>query len=364
MTSATSDDPQYDPPNGSPLGTASQGAAPLRRSVEKCDVAQPDYKAKQITRLLQMYRLLQSRRSFDAEMLATQLDVARRTVFRQLRVLRQAGIPVRYSRKTRSYCIDRSYFMPAIQLEEDELLAYAIHANQDSLRIAPGPESAIRANAKIEAAIRCSNDGRLRTLIASIEVHTQPISESRQIADLFVKLSGAIVENRVVGVRYDDNAISTRHDNVKPYRLAFLFDAWYVVGWSELFGAVRLLRLDQIEELIARDRFFLPPVDFSMEAYLGYAWRIDAESAREHVIIEFDPEVAEAVESVSWHKTQQTRRQLDGSLIFEATVNGLEEIEPWILSYGRFAKVLEPTSLRRQVANSALAMLRSHQLQD
>lgn len=62
-----------------------------------------------LCRLLTLIRMLQSGRAYSPNELAQELEVSRRTVFRDLVVLRMAHIPYYYDRQRRGYKI-RSYF--------------------------------------------------------------------------------------------------------------------------------------------------------------------------------------------------------------------------------------------------------------
>ena len=52
-----------------------------------------------------------------------------------------------------------------------------------------------------------------------------------------------------------------------------------------------------------------------------------------------------------WHPSQELEEQADGSLIWRATVSGMREIRIWIMGWGADAEVLEPDSLREDVAS-------------
>ena len=67
--------------------------------------------------------------------------------------------------------------------------------------------------------------------------------------------------------------------------------------------------------------------------------------------------VAQNVAEVNWHKTQKLTFNTDGTLDFQVTVSGLNEISWWILGYGDQAEVLQPPELRRLVAGHAARML-------
>jgi predicted DNA-binding transcriptional regulator YafY len=73
-------------------------------------------------------------------------------------------------------------------------------------------------------------------------------------------------------------------------------------------------------------------------------------------LIRFHPLVARNVAEVSWHKTQQTSWNTDGTLDFSARVSGLGEIIWWVLGYGMHAEVIEPQELRDRVREHVGAM--------
>jgi proteasome accessory factor B len=99
---------------------------------------------------------------------------------------------------------------------------------------------------------------------------------------------------------------------------------------------------------------FRAPKNFSVERHLRNAWHLIPEPGPDrHVVVLFDPLVANNVAEVVWHKTQQTHFLPDGSLRFEVKVSGLWEISWWILGYGDQAEVLEPPDLRQMIAARA-----------
>jgi predicted DNA-binding transcriptional regulator YafY len=72
------------------------------------------------------------------------------------------------------------------------------------------------------------------------------------------------------------------------------------------------------------------------------------------VSLQFVGRAASLVAERRWHPAQITRRQSDGSLIFEAEVAGLDEITPWILSFGSECSVVAPDALRERIRTAHL----------
>lgn len=59
-------------------------------------------------------------------------------------------------------------------------------------------------------------------------------------------------------------------------------------------------------------------------------------------------------------KGQKVTKQEDGSIIFEATVNSLNEIAGWIVSRGEGIKVLAPDKLKEHVIELARGVLKNY----
>jgi predicted DNA-binding transcriptional regulator YafY len=87
-----------------------------------------------------------------------------------------------------------------------------------------------------------------------------------------------------------------------------------------------------------------------VESMFDRAWDIIADQDPVEVIIRFSPSVAARVQEARWHPSQQVAIESDGSLVWRATVAGTIEIRLWALSWGDDAEVVQPTSLRDDVA--------------
>ena len=68
------------------------------------------------------------------------------------------------------------------------------------------------------------------------------------------------------------------------------------------------------------------------------------------VCIRFAPSWATYVREHSWHPSQKLERRRDGSVELRMEVGGTTELRNWVLSFGGGAEVLEPESLRDEVA--------------
>ena len=65
-------------------------------------------------RILRLVTLLRSRRFYTAGELAQELEVTKRTVYRDLNILELAGVPYHWDEERRGYKIADTYFLPLV----------------------------------------------------------------------------------------------------------------------------------------------------------------------------------------------------------------------------------------------------------
>lgn len=109
-------------------------------------------KATRTQRLIRIVQLLRGGRRCDAGMLTSALGVSRRTVFRDMQVLRDAGIGCVYDADAESYRIDRAHYPPPLNLSLEECLAWWVLGYGDQA-VVQAPEALRRLVASHAAAL-------------------------------------------------------------------------------------------------------------------------------------------------------------------------------------------------------------------
>jgi predicted DNA-binding transcriptional regulator YafY len=142
---------------------------------------------------------------------------------------------------------------------------------------------------------------------------------------------------------------------VHPYRLRHVEDTLYLIGYCALRKGVRTFAVDRIKTVTRSDDNFQIPEGFDVPAFLRDSFGI-YQGTPVRVKIRFLESVAGYVRERIWHPSQRLSDQADGTLIFTATVAGIEEIGHWALRWGAGAQVLEPAALRQTVGRHAAAM--------
>ncbi len=317
-------------------------------------------KLSRVTRLLQLLGVLQGGKRYNTSGLARACGVSRRTIFRDLDVLREAGLPVAFDESQQHYYLSARNFLPSTNFTAEEALALMVLCYElgDKSRL-PFLAPARSAALKLESCLPHRLREHLRDITGAIEIHLDPNNRLAESEGIYRQLLGAIAAHRPVRIGYqsfaDREHITTR---LEPYRLLFSRRSWYCIGRSSLHRALRTFNVGRITSLSLLEGKYRVPHGFSPERYLGNAWHLIPEPGPVHDIhIRFEPLVAGNVAEVVWHKTQKLQLNADGSLDFHAKVSGIHEISWWVLGYGDQATVLEPAELREIVRTRAKRLL-------
>jgi proteasome accessory factor B len=313
--------------------------------------------------MLQILTALQSGQNNRIEDLAQMCTLSKRTIFRDLKELKEIGIPCRYDTKSGGYSTDPSFFLTPLNLNRKEAigLLLLVLAARNRIQIPFKKETLIGA-LKVENNLPVEIRQYCNALLRNISIKAGPEAEMESLDNIFQQLGDAILKKQVVRITYylsDEN--KTIAIDLNPYHLIYDDYTWYVLGESSFHKMIRAFRLNRIKELSKLDKGFVEDETFDINEYLGRAWSLVPEGRLYHVKLKFMPEVAHSVAEVKWHHTQRVTFEEDGSAIVQFRVDGLSEITWWILGYGDKVQVLAPPVLRQKIVQIAQEMVKTNQ---
>jgi len=311
-----------------------------------------------IYRLLRLITMLQGRSGYTANDLARELEVSRRTIFRDLNMLEMAHIPYYYDAEQGGYRISGHFFLPPINLTLSEALAMLLLAGRTKgVKAMPLLSHGARAAVKLEGALPKVIRDHVGSVIDRMSISFGPVSRHEGLESMFDELSRAISARRVCRIVYisfqERRQIVT---NVRPSRLVFVSRAWYLIAYSLKHRQVRTFKLARIRKCTVTKRTFPPPRSAEPDDHFGDAWQMIPEGKLYDVHLRFAPKVAGNVAEVQWHHSQKVEWNDDGSAEFHVRVDGLGEIAWWILGYGDQVEVISPPTLRKKIAATAGAV--------
>ncbi len=308
-------------------------------------------------------RLAKSRAGCPLDDLAAELGCVRRTLYRDLDALMFAGFPVVSERRDGRvyYRFLDSFRLSDVPFTPDEVLALAF--GEDLLRTLEGTvfhDSIRSALAKIRAGLGPELSEYLARLAETFRVLPGPHKNYARFRDTIQTLHDAVLGRRTLRMRYRTGrtgSVATR--DLDPYRVWYRSGGLYVVGFDHKSNEIRTFAVERIRQLTTTDARFQVLESFDFDAYIGSSFGVIAEPAI-RVRIRFERRWAGFVEERTWHRSQSLSPGPDGSVELQMQVGGTAELRSWILSFGSGAEVLEPESLRSEVAAELSAATRRY----
>ncbi|MDO9357232.1 MAG: YafY family protein, partial [Solirubrobacteraceae bacterium] len=222
-------------------------------------------------RLLRLLSLLQTRRDWTGAELAERLNVAPRTIRRDIDRLRKIGYPVDADRGLAGgYRLGAGAELPPLLLEDDEAVAIAVGLRGATAGSVRGiEESSVRALAKLEQIL----PDRVRRKVSAIQGFTVSLPRRGPSIDanVLTTLSAACRDRDRVRFKYRtaDGTLSTR--KVEPVRLAHEGQRWYLLAFDNDRDDWRTFRVDRIGDVPSSAGRFArrPDPEGGIDAYMA-----------------------------------------------------------------------------------------------
>lgn len=287
-------------------------------------------------------------------------EIGKRSVYRDLDALNQAGFPVFPSGddgvKSRWKLERAARVTGYLMLSARELLAlYLARASLTPLSSTPFFKDLEAIFDKIEDKLGGKQKGFLDEL--ADEVHYQPGPKwgLGLDPDVLETVRACCSEQQELAVEYDSaNSGQKRVRRLGPHYLYFAKGSIYLIAEDLEDKEVKVFGLPRMKNAEMLDRPYkakvLDPGEFFQHS-IGVFRGKDPIAVK----ICFSKKVAPFVRERGWHPSQQVVSKSDGTLEMKIEVTETPELVQWILGFGPDAEVLEPKGLRKRVAGEAQA---------
>ncbi|GAB3298184.1 helix-turn-helix transcriptional regulator [Hymenobacter tenuis] len=288
---------------------------------------------------------LQAKRKVSGAALAEQFGVSVRTIYRDLRTLEEAGVPL-LGEPGIGYSLAEGYRLPPVMFSREEATAL-LTAEKLAARLTDAPTAQLSTAAmdKVRAVLRRADRDHLDLLAPHIQVLGPRDQSSRPPA--YQQLVAAISLHRVVHLRYQtaENEAPTTRD-VEPISL-FLSRQWHLVAYCRLRQTIRNFRLDRIQDLDLRTEVFKARPDLLQEHWAAEARR----RQREQVVLRFQPAAMLPALVQHLHDTKHQygwaheQRLPDGQVEMTLFIGELSYLATWLLPYAGSLTIVQPAAL-------------------
>ena len=311
-----------------------------------------------LERMMRLHAALKARRFPNCQKIGAELEVSPKTIQRDIDFMRyRLGLPIDYHpREFGFYYTEPVTAFPNIEVSEGEIAALLVA--QKALAQYEGTPF----ERPLQTAFRKLTDGlhdRVSFSWSDLEDAISFRSAGASVADLelFEIVSKGVL--RCVELEFEYRKLSSSDyepRRVRPYHLGCLEQQWYLFAEDLERRQLRTFALPRMRNVRLTTKGFRRPADFSIAQVLRGSFGVHSGGKRQQIRVQFDAFSARLVAERKWHESQRVREKADGSIILELELGGLQEIERWILSWGKHARVLTPKELALRVRDEARAI--------
>ncbi len=223
---------------------------------------------KRFSRLTTILIQLQTKRLISSTSLADKFGVSVRTIYRDIKALEQAGVPI-LTEEGKGYSLMEGYKIPPIMFSESEANALItveklVLKNRDSSLIKEYTE----AINKVKAVLLYSTKQKIELLSQRIAVSQAIIGTNTSNSLTFVQ--NALTDFKVLAITYySENQNEKTERTIEPFALYYsLQESWTLIAYCRLRKDYRMFRLDRILKIKQTELNFIPH-KLSLQEYLA-----------------------------------------------------------------------------------------------
>jgi proteasome accessory factor B len=311
-----------------------------------------------LERMMRLHAALKARKFPNCRKIAEELEVSSKTIQRDIDFMKyRLGLPIEYHpQEFGFYYTEPVTAFPNIEVSEGEITALLVAQK------AMSQYQGTPFERPLQSAFRKMTDGlkdRVSFAWHDMEDAISFRSAGASISDLelFETVSKAVVRSVEIEFEYRKlQSAGYESRRVRPYHLGCLENQWYLFGEDQERRQIRTFALPRIRKVTLTTKGFHRPADFSIAQILSGSFGVHSAGRTQRIRIQFDPFAARLVAERTWHESQRVKEKPDGSIILELELGGLQEIERWILSWGKHARVLAPKELCTRIRDEATAI--------
>ena len=297
---------------------------------------------------------LQARRVVKGQELSEQFAVSLRTIYRDLRTLEEAGVPL-YGEAGVGYSLADGYRLPPVMFSREEATAL-ITAEKLVAQLTDTHTAKLSRNAmdKLRAVLRRPDQDYLEELSPRITIlpSRQPSTAMPLTANTHQQLLAGIANHQLVTLDYRAayHSVASQRD-VEPIGIYF-GQYWHVVAFCRLRQEYRDFRLDRIAHLHLCDEQFAP----RPETLHSYWQRLAEQRQLYPAVVRFAPEAMPHVEENKCYFGWAHEQSLpDGWREITFLTGRLDYLARWLMLFPEQVTVVSPPALLQQLRKLAQA---------
>lgn len=282
-------------------------------------------------RLFRILYYILEKGKVTASELADKFEVSVRTIYRDIDSISSAGIPI-YALQGKG---------GGIEIAEDFVLSKSLLSENEKQQIMSALQGLDNTAIQHENELLTKLSALFKMKNTSwIEVDFNNWQNNKLYEKTFNDIKSAIISKNIVSFTYFSSNEKETSRSVKPVRLLFKSQDWYLYAFCLLRNDFRYFKLSRIKKLdIHTEKFNDSFEDTILKKEMPYKNTV-------HIKVKFDRKVAFRVYD---ELNGEIIEDSDGNLYTEIEVPNDYNLYNYIFSFGDGAEVLEPKEIRMQI---------------
>src|SRR5690606_6651803 len=298
---------------------------------------------KKFDRILNIYVQLQSRNWITAQQFANRYEVSVRTIYRDMKALENAGVPV-YNEPGKGFALVDGYRIPPTIFTKEEAMSFAI-AEKLVGKFADKKVSFDFSSAlhKMNAILRASEKENVALIEDQYVIFDSSSSENSEVLSV---LLSCIVEKVQLEIFYQKpESDQAEMRLLEPIGIFYENDYWYFMAFCYLSNDYRQFRIDRVKQLTKTITLFKNEHQ-PLEYFLNRKKTVEIPKNTIKIVVS-----KKMAHYFNWDKNSYgfvSDKEIDSQveMTFETSLK-LEYFARWLLMFSDEATVVEPLKLKQ-----------------
>ena len=297
---------------------------------------------------------LQSKRVVKAQEIADRFVISLRTVYRDIKTLEEAGIPI-IGEAGVGYSIMEGYRLPPVMFTQEEATALLTAEKLvEKLTDASTQEMYKAAMFKIKSVLRLTERDHLENMEQYIEVVDSPyFSKQKNETSYLQNILKAIAEKAVLNIDYfAEHSQEKSNRNIEPIGIFYMGRYWYLIAWCTLRKDYRTFRVDHIRYLS------ITAIHFEKEhpALRYFLSKVSKEKELHTIVILVEKNVLKYLGEQKFYNGFVSQKEVDGKMEMTFLTQSLEGFARWYMLFGESAEIITPRKLVDTIKKNILVL--------
>ncbi|MBN7812747.1 YafY family transcriptional regulator [Algoriphagus sp. H41] len=301
-----------------------------------------------IDRLTAILTQLQSKRVTKAQEIADRFSISLRTVYRDVRALEEAGVPV-IGEAGQGYSLVEGYRLPPVMFTQEEAQAMVVAEKIfEKLSDRSSSDHFHSAMLKIKSVLRSSEKDRIDQLSPLVAVFRNRNQLQLKGKDEHLRLIlDALGAKKLLEMEYttfDEEKTSTR--TVESVGVYYAFEQWYMIAWCRLRRDYRTFRLDRIQRLRVLEESYSPTGHPTLKEYID---KVRASENLLQIVLAVPFPTEKYLREQKYNQGFVMEKRMDDHVEMTFMTSHLEGFVRWLVCLADQVRILAPFEAKERM---------------